>query len=568
MHKLTPYLPKSILVLKEGYTFSNFLSDLFAGTSVAIVALPLAMAFAIASGVSPEKGLFTAIVAGFLISALGGSRYQIGGPTGAFVVVLYATILKHGYDGLVIATIIAGILLILMGVFKLGSVIKFIPYPVTVGFTAGIALIIFSSQVKDFLGLPLEKVPAEFIDQWKLYLPNLVHLNPYALLIAIAGIGIILYFKRFFPRIPGPIVVVIAGALATWLLGLPVETIESKFGAIPSMLPSPSLPDFSLEKIRAVFPDALTIALLGAIESLLSAVVADGMTGRRHHSNKELVAQGIANIASVSFGGIAATGAIARTATNIKSGAFSPLAGMIHAVMLLVFMLLFSHWIVKIPLAALASILVVVAWNMSEFHHFKAILLHSVRADALVLVTTFLLTVLVDLNTGVQTGIMLAGVLFIKRMVEVTQIKDIKGVFGLELEEEEEEIDDPDAISKKVIPPHTEVYEINGPFFFGVADTLKSTLDFLESPPKVFILRMRKVPMVDTSGLHALEEFYEMCHKKGTVLVLSGVSKPLQKKIEKYGLASKIGPENITDHIDTALQRARQILALEAEQQA
>ncbi|MDD3463742.1 MAG: sulfate permease [Sulfurospirillaceae bacterium] len=561
--KFNYWLPPSITTIRRGYTLSNFFSDLIAGTTVAIIALPLAMAFAISSGVSPEKGIFTAIVAGFLISALGGSRYQIGGPTGAFVVVLYAVILKHGYDGLVIATMLAGIMLFLMGVFRLGNVIKFIPYPVTVGFTAGIALIIFSSQMKDFFGFSIDKMPAQFVDQWELYFQQFSHVNYFSFSIAIISLVLLVKLRRRLPKIPAPIVVITLSSLVVYIFNLPVETIGSKFGELPSMLPSPSVPDFSFDKIRSVFPDAITIALLGAIESLLSAVVADGMTGDRHHSNKELIAQGIANIASVLFGGIAATGAIARTATNIKSGAFSPFSGMIHALMLLVIMFLFSKLIGLIPLATLSAILIIVAWNMSEFHHFKAIALRSQRDDVIVLLTTFFLTVLIDLNTGVQMGIVFAGLLFIRRMSAVTDVKDIKQNFILSsLDEEEPNFDKNDAysIADRVVPKEVEVYEINGPFFFGVADKLKEVLDFIEFPPKVFILRMRNVPIMDATGFHALEEFYELCKDDGITLVLSGVSKKIRLKLNRFGFDKVIGAENITDNIDMALIRTNEIL--------
>lgn len=553
------------MILREGYSVTKLSSDIVAGSTVAIIALPLAMAFAIASGVSPEKGLFTAVVAGLIISLFGGSRYQIGGPTGAFVVVLYAVILKHGYDGLVIATFLAGIMLFFMGVFKLGNIIKYIPYPVTVGFTTGIALIIFSSQIKDFFGLPIAKMPAEFVDQWKLYSTELLHVNYYAMAIGVVSMALLLKLRHRFPHIPAPIIVIILSALAVYLFKLPVETIGSKFGALPSTLPYPSMPAFSLEKVRAVFPDAMTIALLGAIESLLSCVVADGMTGDRHHSNKELMAQGVANIASVLFGGIAATGAIARTATNIKAGAYSPVSGVIHALMLLVFMFLFSKLIVLIPLATLAAILIVVAWNMSEFHHFKAIALKSERNDMVVLLMTFFLTVLIDLNTGVQTGIMLAGLLFIKRMIDVTGIVDTKNTIGMPLDEDDEpiEMDDANAISKKIVPKDVEVYEIDGPFFFGVADRLKNVLGEVSNPPKVFILRMRHVPMIDATGLHALEEFFDLCQSNGTILVLSGVNEHIKLKIRRLGFEKKIGLENITDNIDMALSRAHRLLMKE-----
>lgn len=561
MNTLKYWLPRSVSVLKEGYSFSKLWADVLAGSTVAIIALPLAMAFAIASGVSPEKGLYTAVVAGFIISLLGGSKYQIGGPTGAFVVVLYAVVLRHGFDGLVIATILAGFMLFLMGAFKLGSIIKYIPYPVTVGFTTGIALIIFSSQMKDFFGLPIATMPVEFTEQWALYAVEIIHVNYFSLLIGLVSVVLLLKLRHRFPRIPAPIIVIVISSFIVYIFGLPVETIGSKFGALPSMLPSPSIPPFSLEKIRAVFPDAITMALLGAIESLLSCVVADGMTGDRHHSNKELMAQGIANIGSALFGGIAATGAIARTATNIKAGAHSPISGMVHALMLLLFMFLFSKWIVLIPLCALAAILIVVAWNMSEFHHFKAIALKSERNDVVVLLMTFFLTVLIDLNTGVQTGIMLAALLFIKRMIDVTDVVDKRKDFAVALGVEDEELEeDHNAITCKIVPKSVEVYEIDGPFFFGVADRLKNILDFLEFSPKIFILRMRHVPMIDASGLHALEEFYDLCEANNTTLVLSGVNEKIKLKMRRFGFDITIGVENITDNIDMALLRANTIL--------
>ncbi|MDD3344121.1 MAG: SulP family inorganic anion transporter [Sulfurospirillaceae bacterium] len=565
--KFNYWLPRSIAIVKNGYSLSNLSSDFMAGATVAIIALPLAMAFAIASGVSPEKGIFTAVIAGFLISFLGGSRYQIGGPTGAFVVVLYAVILKHGYDGLVLATIMAGFILMLMGFFKLGNIIKFIPYPVTVGFTAGIALIIFSSQVKDFFGFPIQKMPAEFTEQWLLYGTYIGQLNYYAIAIGVVSVVLLIRLRYLFPKIPAPIVVIAASSFVVYIFGLPVETIGSKFGSIPSTLPNPTFPPFSLEKIRAVFPAAITISLLVAIESLLSCVVADGITGDKHHSNKELIAQGIANIVAPIFGGIAATGAIARTATNIKAGAFSPISGIIHALMLLVFMFLFSKLILLIPLASLAAILVIVAWNMSEFHHFKAIALKSERNDKIVLFVTFLLTVLIDLNTGVQMGIMFAALLFIKRMSAVIDVKDTKQNFTISFEDEDiSSQPDAYALANRVIPSNVEVYEINGPFFFGVADKLKEVLSFVKSSPEVFILRMRNVPMMDATGFHALEEFYVLCKKANTQLVLSGVSSRLIQKLERFGFTNIIGLKNITSNIDEALQRANEIL-LKKEQE-
>lgn len=547
--------PKTAVVLKEGYKRAYFLPDLVAGITVAVVALPLAMAFAIASGVGPEKGLYTAIVAGILISLLGGSRFQIGGPTGAFVVIVFDIVMRHGYEGLAVATLMAGLLLIVMGFLRFGVVIKYIPYPVITGFTTGIALIIFTSQVKDFLGLKLESMPAEFLPKWELYFRQIGESNLVNVALALAAIGIIIAFKRYVPKIPGPIAVVVLGAAAVALFGLPVETIESRFGALPNTLPSPSLPSIDFELVKTLIPDALTIALLAAIESLLSAVVADGMTGRTHKSNTELVAQGAANIGSVFFGGIPATGAIARTATNIKAGAKSPFAGIIHGVMVALFMFLFAAWIVKVPMAVMAAILIVVAWNMSELQHFRHIL-QGPKSDAMVLLTTFLLTVLVDLTVAVQVGVVLASLLFIKRIVDVTQVSNSRMKLSELDAASEERLDDPDMITKKHIPEGTEVYEIDGPFFFGVADRLKLVLESIGYTPKVFILRMRKVPVIDATGMHALEEFYLRCRQQGTRFILSGVNPELERSLKKFGFYALIGEENVYDHIDKALAAA------------
>jgi len=467
--------PKLITFFKKHtYSRSDFVKDMLAGLSVAIVALPLAMAIAIASNLPPERGLFTAIVAGFLISALGGSRFQIGGPTAAFIVTVAMVAMHHGYQGLVLATMIAGILLIIMALVKAGELIKFIPYPVVTGFTSGIALLILFSQLKDFFGLPIENMPPDFIDKLVLYVQNLYQANPVAVAVALISIIIIFFMKANYPRIPGPIVVVVLSAIAVYLFDLPIETIESRFGAIPSMLPSPSFPDISFEKIRAVFPDAITIAVLAGIESLLSAVVADGMAETKHKPNTELFAQGVANIGSAMFGGLPATGAIARTATNVKAGAVSPISGIFHALWLLVFMLLLAPFIVKVPLAALSGILIVIAWNMSEIKHIKSIL-KAPRADKVVLFVTFALTVLVDLNFAIQTGISLAAILFINSMMKSTKIRSY---------DEEEETDDPDSINKKVVPEGVEVYEIQGPLFFGIAEKLVDALTNMEVTPK------------------------------------------------------------------------------------
>ncbi|MDP3291205.1 MAG: SulP family inorganic anion transporter [Sulfuricurvum sp.] len=544
--------PKLItLFRRQGYSRSDFIADAIAGLAVAIVALPLAMAIAIASNLPPERGLFTAIVAGFLISAHGGSRYQIGGPTAAFIVTVAMVAMKHGYEGLVLATIMAGVILIIMAFLRTGELIKFIPYPVIVGFTSGIALLIAFSQIRDFFGLSITTVPPDFIDKLSVYVAHLHETNFSAVLVALSSIGIIVLAKRYIPRIPGPIIVVTLSALAVWGLNLPIDTIESRFGAIPSMLPSPVWPEITFEKLRLLLPDAITIATLAAIESLLSAVVADGMTGTRHKSNAELLGQGVANIASGIFGGLPATGAIARTATNIKAGARTPVAGMMHAAWLFLFMLLLSPLIIKVPLAALAAILMVVAWNMSEIKHIREIM-KAPRTDRIVLVLTFLLTVLVDLNFAIQAGIALASILFIDQMMKTTQIRAV-----------ESEENDPDSTSNKIIPHGVEVYEIQGPLFFGVAEKLVDTLMLFEKPPRIFILRMRYVPLIDAAGLHALEILQERLSEYTTHLILSGVNPQVHRFITSTHIDEKIGHENIVDHIDKALLRANEIMGEE-----
>ncbi len=570
-------LPKTVVCLREGYGRQFFLNDLLAGLTVGVIALPLAMAFAINSGpgLKPEQGLYTAIVAGFLVSLLGGSRVAIAGPTGAFMPILYAIVAKPGlgYEGLALATVMAGVILIILGAARLGSMIKFIPYPVTTGFTAGIAVIIFTSQMKDLFGLHMEKpVPPEFLMKWQEYFnaARFHGVNPYATTIGIGGIVIIALFRRFAPRIPGAIVAVVLAGLTIALFhlddktrfgDLAVETIGTKFGGIPRTLPSPNF-DFvktiSYERIRQLIPDATTIAMLAAIESLLCCVVADGMIGGRHRSNVELIAQGVGNIASICFGGIPATGAIARTAANVKSGGRTPLAGMIHALFVLVCMLALAPLAAKIPMPVFASVLVFVAWNMSERDHFKT-LFKAPRADIAVLLTTFGLTVLADLTVAVGVGMVLAAMLFMKRMSDVTNVGAIRD----ELDEtgpEFPDLVDPNSISKRDVPHGVEVYEINGPFFFGVADRLKDTLRGLERPPKVFILRMRRVPVVDATGMHALDEFRGKCQKQNTVLLLAGVHTQPIFAMTQYGLVDKIGVENMYGNIDDALNRAREIV--------
>jgi sulfate permease, SulP family len=515
--------PKLAVCLREGYSKKIFAQDCIAGVTVGIIAIPLAMAFAIASGVSPDRGLFTAIVAGFFISVFGGSRVQIGGPTGAFVVILYGIVQKHGYEGLAIATFMAGIILILMGLVRLGGAIKFIPYPVITGFTSGIAVIIFSSQVKEFFGMDIPSLPSEFLAKWHSYLLHITTLNPYTTLIGGISLVTLIGLRRFAPRLPAPLAVILGAGIASYLLHLPVETIGSRFGEMPHALPSMHLPQLSLEKIRLLLPDAFTIALLGAIEALLSAAVADGMTGHRHKSNTELLAQGIANVFSVLFGGIAATGAIARTATNIKSGAKTPVAGIIHALTVLVCLWWFAPYARYIPLSALAAILVIVAWNMSEMHHFLR-LLSAPRADAATLLLTFLLTVLADLTTAVAVGTVFSTLLFIQNLSNLTYI-NIAG--------EEEE-----ALDQSAIPPHIAVFEMSGPFFFGSADRLRSAFSRIQGNPKFLILRMQGVPVMDATGLYALELFFADCKRSGITLYFSDVPTAIFSTLEgaKIGL--------------------------------
>lgn len=550
------WLPRAVTFWRRGYGPHDFWADLAAGVTVGVVAVPLAMAFAIASGLPPERGLFTAVVAGFLIALLSGSRFQIGGPTGAFVVIVAGVVARHGYEGLQIATLLAGGILVLMGLFRFGALIKFIPYPVVTGFTSGIALVIFSTQVRDFLGLRLAALPADFAAQWRAYAGAAGTWNPATLAVGGGALAAILLIRRYRPRIPGPIVAVVGASLAVWALGLPVETIGTRFGGIPNLLPAPALPAITLDKVRLLLPDAVTIALLAAIESLLCAVVADGMTGERHHSNTELVAQGLANVGAMLFGGLPATGALARTATSIKAGARSPLAGVLHAVTLLAILMAAAPLAVHIPLAALAAILIVAAWNMSEVDHFRH-LLRAPRSDVLVMLATFGLTVAIDLTVAVQVGIVLAALLFMRRMSEVTRVGAPRWLH----EEGEAWQEDPDALDYKDVPAGVEVYEINGPFFFGVADRLKDTLVNLEPAPPVFILRLRRVPAIDATGLQALEEFHAKCRRQGSVLVLSGVNAQPRRALRRIGLLARIGPEHVHPHIDAALAHARTLLA-------
>lgn len=547
--------PKLFTTLKD-YNKRQFASDFSAGVIVGIVALPLAIAFGIASGVTPEKGLITAVIAGFVISAFGGSRVQIGGPTGAFIIIVFGIIQQYGATGLAIATVMAGVILIIMGLARFGSIIKFIPYPVVVGFTSGIALLILSTQMKDFFGLAINKVPSEFHEKWLIYIETFSSVNIYAAAIGLFALLIMIFWPKVTHKISGSLIAIIVTTAIVQLFNFPVDTIGSKYGEIPSNLPSPKFYDLDLTVIKNLIAPATIIAILAAIESLLSAIVADGMIGGKHRSNMELVAQGIANVASPIFGGIPATGAIARTATNIKNGGRTPVAGIVHALTLLFIMLFFGKWAKLIPMTTLAAILVIVSYNMSEWRSFKS-LLKSPRSDVVVLLTTFLLTVIFDLTIAIQIGMILAVILFIRRMAMVTNV----GVVTRELVDEEEAYD-PNSINKKEIPESVEVFEINGPFFFGAASTFKDAMRVIEKPPKIRIIRMRNVPAIDATGLHTLKEFYYDSQKQETKIILSGVHTQPLFAMTQAGLLDLFGEENIFGNIDDALDRAREILGL------
>ena len=559
------FVPKSIVCIREGISREQLLRDLLAGVVVGVVALPLALAFAIASGVPPERGLYTAIIAGFIISALGGSRVQIGGPTGAFVVIVFGIVAKLGYEGLVICSILAGFMLILFGLARMGALIKFIPYPVITGFTSGIAVIIFSGQMKDFFGLKMGNVPADLMDKWVAYFDARATVNVDALLVAAFALIILLVWPKISRLVPAPFVAMILATALVAIFHLPVETIGSRFGAVPSRFPSPHWPSIPWDHMRDYISPALTVALLAAIESLLSAVVADGMIGTRHKSNMELIAQGVANIASPIFGGIPATGAIARTATNIRTGGRTPIAGMVHAITLLLVLVFLGKWAAMVPLSALAAILVVVAYHMSEWRSFAG-LLRAPRSDLIVLLLTFALTIFVDLTVAVQVGIVVASLLFMKRMSDITHVK------GVTDDLRDPESDDPSEITqvkrrKKMlggyeIPDGVEVYAVNGPFFFGAAAKLEEVISEIARSPKVFILRMRNVPAIDATGIYALERLSKKCRHDGTTLILAEIrDEPLHaivraRKLELFG-----GRKNLAKTLDAALDRARQVLS-------
>ncbi|MDO5342199.1 MAG: SulP family inorganic anion transporter [Bacteroidia bacterium] len=560
------FQPKLLTCLKN-YSKAQFSADAMAGVIVGIVALPLAIAFGIASGVGPTEGLVTAIIAGFLISLLGGSKVQIGGPTGAFIVIIYGIIQQHGLGGLMIATMMAGVLLVLIGVFKLGNVIKFVPYPVVVGFTGGIALTIFSTQMNDLFGFGIEKVPANFIDKWICYFQNVTHVNWWAFGIGIVSLLIIRYSSRISKKIPGSLVAIMVMTFVAWVLksfcGVTTITTIGDLYELPTSIPAPKLPEISfgesgnlLGLMRDLFPSAFTIAMLGAIESLLSAMVADGVIGDKHNSNTELIAQGIANIASPLFGGIPATGAIARTMTNINNGGKTPVAGLIHAVVLLLVLLLLGRLVGLIPMPCLAAVLIMVSYNMSGWRTFR-MLAKNPKADFAVLLVTFLLTVIFDLTVAIEVGLIASIALFLKRTNEATVIRSFTN-----------EIDPGDNIDvavheeKLIIPEGVEVYEIDGPYFFGIANKFDEIAKAVVGKEyKVRIIRMRKVSFIDSTGIHNLELLCEGCKRNGMTVVLSGVNVHVRETLDKAGVIKKLGAENVCSHINFALKRAEEIVS-------
>ena len=549
------FRPKLFTAMKS-YSKADLMTDLMAGIIVGIVALPLAIAFGIASGVSPEKGIITAIVAGFIISLLGGSKVQIGGPTGSFIVIIYGIIQEYGIDGLMVATLMAGVLLILLGVFKLGTVIKFIPYPIIVGFTSGIAVTIFTTQIADIFGLNFdgEKIPGDFIGKWILYFHHFDTVNWWNFIVSMVSIFIIAITPKFSKKIPGSLVAIIVVTLAVYFMKLYggincIDTIGDRF-SIKAQLPEAVVPSLNWEAIKNLFPVAITIAVLGAIESLLSATVADGVIGDRHDSNTELVAQGIANVVSPIFGGIPATGAIARTMTNINNGGKTPVSGIIHAIVLFLILLFLMPLAQYIPMACLAGVLVIVSYNMSGWRVFKG-LLKNPKADVVVLLITFFLTVIFDLTVAIEVGLVIACVLFMKRVMETTQISVITDEIDpnkeSDLEVHEEHL---------IIPKGVEVYEINGPYFFGIATKFEEVMAELGDRPKIRIIRMRKVPFIDSTGIHNLATLCRMSQKENIHVILSGVNEQVHAALEKSGFYELLGKENICSNINEALEVA------------
>jgi SulP family sulfate permease len=546
--------PKLLTVLREGYSRKQFFSDLTAGVIVGIVALPLAIAFAIASGVKPEAGLFTAIIAGAVVSALGGSRVQIAGPTGAFIVIVYGIVHTYGYDGMMVATMMAGVILVVMGLARFGTLLKFVPYPLIVGFTSGIALIIFSSQVNDLLGLRIGNLPPDFIGKWIEYAGGFARTDPVSLAVGAGSLAVILIVQRLGWRLPGSLLALVLATAAVHSMRLPVETIGSRFGDVPTMLPAPRLPSFAWSDLARLFSPAVTIALLGSIESLLSAVVADGMIRSRHRPNVELVAQGAANILTPLFSGIPATGAIARTATNVKSGGRTPVAGLVHSAVLLLIMLFFGKWATLIPMPALAAILVVVAYNMSEWRSFRKIL-RAPRSDIAVMLVTFFLTVVVDLTVAIQIGVILSAMFFIRRMAEVSHMTPMTK----DLQDSEEGDGGEGAVPK--LPEGVEVFEVYGSLFFGAVDQFNETIRELRKKPKVFILETKNLLAVDATGLRAIDDLLQSFTAQGTTMVISGIHKQPLFALVQAGLLDRIGEDNVCGSLEEALGRARELTA-------
>ncbi len=547
--------PKLFSVMKN-YTKEQFLKDVIAGIIVAFIALPLSIALAIASGVNPERGLYTAIIAGFFVSFLGGSRVQIGGPTAAFVVILYGIIQKYGFDGLVIATIIAGIILIIMGLLRFGSLIKFIPYTITTGFTAGIAVGIFAGQIKDFLGLDMGAVPSEFIEKIIAYSQNITKVNVSALGIGVLSIAILILWPKFTDKVPGSLVAIIVSTLLVKILHLNVNTIGSVYGELSASFPAFHIPYVDFGTISKLMQPAFIIAILAGIESLLSCVVSDGMIGSRHRSNMELIAQGVGNVLTGLFGGIPATGAIARTAANVKNGARTPIAGMVHSITLLLILLIFMPFAALIPLPVLAAVLIMVAYHMSEWREFIVLLKSSPKSDIIVLVTTFLLTIIFDLVLAIEVGIVLSALLFMKRMAEVTQVSGWKYMEDLT---DEDERNDLEHINYKKVPKNAIVYEINGPMFFAAADKFMDITTEGKHKKNVVIIRMRSVPSMDVTALRSLEKIHRTCKKQGITLLFSHVLKQPMSVMKKAGFVLMVGAENFLPHTDDALLRAEQL---------
>lgn len=550
MHK--QFEPKLFTILKDGYSKEQFFSDLVAGVIVGIVALPLAIAFAIASGVRPEQGLYTAIIAGFIVSAFGGSRVQISGPTGAFIVIVYGIVQSHGYSGLAIATFLAGVMLVLMGLARLGTLLRFVPYPLTVGFTSGIALIIFTSQLNDLLGLRIQNLPPGFVEKWIAYAGGFSSLDPVALLTGGLSLLIILLWPRVTRKIPGSLVAILLVTAFVHLLHIPVETIGSRFGEVPSTFPAPVVPAVTWQTVSSMFSPAVTIALLGGIESLLSAVVSDGMIRSRHRPNMELIAQGAANILSPLFSGIPATGAIARTATNVKNGGRTPVAGIIHAVLLCLIMLLFGQWAALIPLPTLAAILIVVSYNMSEWQSFVR-LLRSPRSDVAVMIVTFLLTVIVDLTVALEVGILLAALLFMRRMADVSQVNAIT-------RDLKEDRDDEDSEVRLSIPDGVEVFQVYGTLFFGAAEQFTESIRSIERKPKVLILETSSLLAIDATGLRALEDLVVQFSTHGSHVLIAGIHKQPLFAIQQSDLLDRLGEDAITGTLSEAIERASALL--------